>query len=339
MSEISYFQRYSQKENHTTNNTLLILKHFYQSSPLKIQTIFTELLGEEMEIGLLFQQQKKQSNSIPDARISQSAFDIFIETKMGDSLDLNQMNRHIESIKNSKCVNSFLIGLTKLPVEKEAVSSIRDRCNKEGIKFVALTFLDLVNALKEVCQDYEVVLQDILNDYEGYLRSENLLPDGDRIVVVPCGTSMETNCKYKIYFEPSKRPSKFNSRFIGLYHKKRVSFVGEIHTVFVGKYNPIRGRVENSKLEKFENKLEIDEAQKTALEVFQSGVYPPETFQAEEHRFYFVEDFKSTDFVKSSKYGIRGTRIFNLHELLKRDPVDTLTVGQVAEGLKGITFT
>jgi hypothetical protein len=37
MSRVSYFQRFSQRENVATNNTLLLLRYFYQSSPFKIE--------------------------------------------------------------------------------------------------------------------------------------------------------------------------------------------------------------------------------------------------------------------------------------------------------------
>ena len=39
LSRVSHFQRFSQPENHATNNTLLVLRYFYQSSPFKIQRV------------------------------------------------------------------------------------------------------------------------------------------------------------------------------------------------------------------------------------------------------------------------------------------------------------
>jgi hypothetical protein len=42
-------QRFSQCENHATNNTLLILQHFYRTSPFKIQRPQQERFGDGLE--------------------------------------------------------------------------------------------------------------------------------------------------------------------------------------------------------------------------------------------------------------------------------------------------
>ena len=60
MSRVSHFQRFSQPENHATNNTLLVLRHFYQSSPFKIQRVLTSLLETDLSIGLAFEQRFRQ---------------------------------------------------------------------------------------------------------------------------------------------------------------------------------------------------------------------------------------------------------------------------------------
>jgi hypothetical protein len=83
MSQISYFQRFSQPENHATNNTLLVFRYFYQSSPFKIQRALTELVENDLSIGLLFQQQVRGDLSVPDALITQQPLHIYVETKRG----------------------------------------------------------------------------------------------------------------------------------------------------------------------------------------------------------------------------------------------------------------
>jgi hypothetical protein len=52
MSRVSYFQRFSQRENHATNNTLLMLRQFYESSPFKIERVLNSLTDEDLPIGL-----------------------------------------------------------------------------------------------------------------------------------------------------------------------------------------------------------------------------------------------------------------------------------------------
>lgn len=98
MSRVSHFQRFSQPENHATNNTLLLLRYFYQSSPFKIQSVLTSLLEADLSIGLAFEQQVKGDASIPDALITQEQMRIYIETKRGGALDPDQIRRHLKSI-------------------------------------------------------------------------------------------------------------------------------------------------------------------------------------------------------------------------------------------------
>lgn len=46
MANISYFQHYAGKENHVTNNTLLMLRYMYHASPLKLEQVLSDLLEE-----------------------------------------------------------------------------------------------------------------------------------------------------------------------------------------------------------------------------------------------------------------------------------------------------
>lgn len=133
MANISYFQRYSQRENHATNNTLLVMRHFYQVSPQKISEVLSELCEKDLSVGLLFEQQIRSPTSVPDALISQAPLDIYFETKRGGKLDLSQIDRHLDSI-NSNTRNhaqKFLFGLTKAQINDvdrgEILQIIKDK--------------------------------------------------------------------------------------------------------------------------------------------------------------------------------------------------------------------
>jgi hypothetical protein len=98
LSRVSHFHRFSQPENHATNNTLLVLRYFYQSSPFKVQRVLTSLLDTDLSIGLSFEQQVRGDASVPDALIMQEPIRIFIETKRHGTVDSVQIRRHFESI-------------------------------------------------------------------------------------------------------------------------------------------------------------------------------------------------------------------------------------------------
>ena len=98
MTRVSYFQNYANLENHTTNNTLLILRHVYQASPAKLAKILGELLEQEIPIGPSFQQQVRIEESIPDGHISQAGIQLYIETKTAGKLWRDQIERHVRGI-------------------------------------------------------------------------------------------------------------------------------------------------------------------------------------------------------------------------------------------------
>lgn len=66
-------------KNHATNNTLLVLRYFYQSSPFKLERVLNSLLEVELSIGLRFDQQVREASSVPDAVIRQEPLTIVVE--------------------------------------------------------------------------------------------------------------------------------------------------------------------------------------------------------------------------------------------------------------------
>jgi hypothetical protein len=52
MKNVYYFQRYSQRENWATNNTLLLLSRLYQFNRLKFQRAIKEILGQGIELDI-----------------------------------------------------------------------------------------------------------------------------------------------------------------------------------------------------------------------------------------------------------------------------------------------
>ena len=136
MTNISYFQRYSQRENHATNNTLLVMRHFYQVSPQKISEVLSELCETDLSVGLLFEQQVRSPTSVPDALISQAPLDIYFETKREGKLNLSQIDRHLVSInRNSRNhAQKFLFGLTKTQInDVDREKSYKELKKKAGM--------------------------------------------------------------------------------------------------------------------------------------------------------------------------------------------------------------
>lgn len=333
MTRVSYFQRYSQRENHVTNNTLLILRHFYQTSPQKVRDVFSELADADIPIGLTFQQQVKESSSVPDALISQEPLSIYIETKRGAWLDLSQLKRHIDSISGSANdrYTKILFGLTTEPIEKGVREELIRKSKEAKIVFISITFMDLIQSLRNVCKDHEDNLTEVLDDYESYLEDENLLQVGEVLSAFACGISLSENLQYQLYFQPSGWPSKARSKFIGLYGNKTISHVAEISSVVVGYYSNEKDMFIVEKIEKGE----LSEAEECRIVKAGEACTYFGDFAEHSHRYYLFDEVHETNFRKSSPGPMRRLRIFNLADWLDYEKQRIYSAEDVATNLQG----
>ena len=342
MSEINYFQHYSQSENHTTNNTALILRHFYRESTRKLEEVLSSL-DVPLDIGPVFRQQIRSSQSVPDALISQQSFNIFFEVKGGgQGIRDNQIENHIRSIKNDDKLTSqkILFTLTREPIPTDQADRLSDLAKGEGIIFKAITFSELLEALKQFCAPHETELQDILDDYERYIESVGLLPPGEFMHAVSVGISIKENIKFRLYYDPiydnrfKLRPS---SKFIGLYANKCVSYVGRLNAVVAGDLDE-KGEFEVQKVEfpASDYKPTAEELQRITDAINVCSSYFPSV--GEGHRFHLFSEFEETKFHKESKYGIRRSKSFNLPSLFGENKNKEYETAEVAEKLRGCKF-
>jgi len=105
MSRVHYFQRYSQKENVVTNNTLLLFSRLYNHSPTRFEDFLNALSGDgnlTFDVGMQFAQQEGNTkrNSVPDGLITQKSIKVVIETKLHGNYGLSQLSNHLESFQN-----------------------------------------------------------------------------------------------------------------------------------------------------------------------------------------------------------------------------------------------
>lgn len=83
--KIHYFQRYHDKENVATANTMLLLSRLYQYSTGKFfKFLKSEFFPDSFEPELTLQD--KSIDSVPDATITQESFKIVVETEIRDKL-------------------------------------------------------------------------------------------------------------------------------------------------------------------------------------------------------------------------------------------------------------
>lgn len=338
MTQVSYFQRFSQKENTATNNTLLLLKYFYQENPIQFEKAINALADDTtFSIGPQFEQQKPQGNSVPDGLISQEPFEILIETKDGQKLNAGQIKRHLsgDANKPSQGTKRLLIGLTTSPTTQEDFNIFHKMASSYGSTFIAKTFSDIVTSLRESISEQDVHLQNILNDYEQYLFDDDLMPEGDILYGIPCGISMAENVHHKIYFEPAKRWSKSRGKYIGLYSNKCISYLGEPKTILTGIVRGKKFKILGEEL----GKTTPDTIKRIQAAIADCTYFPD--FAKSEHRYYLFDSLEETEYSKTSRGGIWGTRRFDLDIILENKKSGTsknMTLKSVASQLSQLTF-
>jgi hypothetical protein len=333
---VSYFQRYSQRENHVTNNTLLVLRYLYQSDPGKLERVLRELLDDDkIVLGPSFSQQIKGSHSVPDALIAQAPFRLYFETKLSQALDLEQLKRHIESIAPDRArseAETILIGLSTAQMQtndEEAVAAFgRDR----GVMFKSVSFASIADAVQGACAEYESALRAVVLDYADLLSAEGLLyASEDWMLVVPCGTSYAENKQFGVYYDGADRPARSPCRFLGIYKDKRISLIGAIEAVLICKYDAghvlvqevERGASDPSMLERI---IGIVEA---------TSYYD---LRNDALRFYMVDQFEATDLAKVSRGPVRGAQYLQIGPIIGSAGLKSMTTHDLADRLRGKTF-
>lgn len=187
--EISLFSGYDQKENRTTNYCLWVLRETYETSPRLFDRIIQELIGnDDLQVGVKFMQQQRAGESIPDGRIEQMGFTLFLETKNRDWFYWDQIERHLDALLLSPARNKVFIALSNFdsdaPLE-EIQARAAAKCGGE-IQFVAVSFREFLGALETLRE--HLTLGPLIQDFEAYLEESGLLSGWDtRLMMVNCG--------------------------------------------------------------------------------------------------------------------------------------------------------
>lgn len=315
MSEIHYFQRYSQKENVVTNNTLLLFSRLYAFSPVRLNALLSVLLNDTpLEIGVSFFQQMKSSKSIPDAEIVQPSIKILIETKLYSNYDRDQLENHIESFKNEDKRVLVLISPEVPPSVfidgVEGVIREKNESDKSLIEFYCITFEKIIESCEDIIQDFEVELKELINDYREFCSSENLLPTAPYTMrAVTAGRSLEENIEHDIYYCPADR-SYQPHEYMALYNNKAIVAVGKIKAISVVNYNGKKLIVKETTKE-----LTDDEKQRI-IDVIRKARENNGWDISNDHQFFLVEKFFKTLYKKDTKYPLQRTRYFDIKKIL-----------------------
>lgn len=334
MSKISYFQKYGQRENHATNNTMLMLQHVYRLGPHRLGRVLASLLDDpdKLLIGPTFEQQVRGIGSVPDAAILQQPFELWIETKLGDDLDDDQISRHLAHVGDAGRAEGLrvLVGLTRHPLTTDRMAHFKALGRARNVAFVGCTFEDVVDAIRAELHPHEPEQLAILEDYETFLDREGLLlTDARRIAIFPCGVSINENIRFRLYYEPPSRPRK-RSVVIGLYANKAVQEIGRVEAVITCDW--IDGQP------RFIAEVGEDTPLRRAriIEVVEETTYYD--LRKDAVRFYLLSDSAKATIRKVSPGGIMGLRYLDLDDTTLSMVTSGCTMTALATHLAAATF-
>lgn len=321
--KVHYFQRYNQKENVDTSNTMLMLSRFYEYSSDKFFILLNNLILNEddtPELSIELQQSKKGNESIPDAIISQKSFKIVIETKLYNQFNERQLIKHLNQFNNEDI--KVILTLDPRNMKKELLEKFNNYIEKYNennygkipIKHVNITFKDLINAMEETITESDYSIKMILEDYKSYCFDENLIPDSYKWMrAITAGTTLRDNIDLNLYYDSANRGYSEHG-YIGLYNQKSIRAIGKL--VKVVQASNINGKF-YSKTVTGDNATQ-DEINRIKEAMERSKKYGYNIYN-NLHNYFIVEKFIEMDFRKESKNPIIKSKFFNLSDILKTD--------------------
>lgn len=329
--KIHYFQRYHEKENVATANTMLLLSRLYSYSSDKFfRLLKSEFFSDSFEPEIVFNLQEKSVDSVPDATITQEGFKIVVETKMSDWFYSEQLMKHLKSFGDEKY--KVIITLAPELMAKDKMADFERHLkeyNSEQLHKVIhinTTFELLAKAVQNVIDDRDYEMQEVLDDYLNYCYNEGLIPVSDSwkyMRMQLARTTFDFNIKEDMYYDRAERGFRAHD-YLGLYKNKSVRAIGKIcaRITAVETENGIKYKAELGDL--------TEERKAKILLAIQDGDSHGYDLKTVEHRYFFVEKFYETDFQKITPRAPMGTRIFDLSQILETDKIpDTEKLAEI----------
>lgn len=233
--KIHYFQRYHEKENIATANTMLLLSRLYQYSSDKFfRCLKSEFFSDAFEPEIVFNLQEKSVDSIPDATITQESFKIVVETKMSDWFYSDQLMRHLNSFKDEKYKVMITLAPELMAEDKNVAfeQQLKDynAAQAHPVIHINTTFEGIANAIQDVIDDKDYEIQEVLDDYLNYCYNDNLITVSDSwkfMRMQLAGTTFNFNVSEAIYYDNAERGFRAHD-YLSLYKNKSVRAVGKV---------------------------------------------------------------------------------------------------------------
>ncbi len=336
MRGVHMFQRFSQKENVVTNNTLLFMSRLYDYSPNRFQDFLREVLqDDQLTVGIAFHQQVREGKgSIPDGRLGQTSLKVLVETKLSQNYSKEQLLNHMKAFSSEERQYLMLLGPTApkpdLLTEVLKDSAALNRRNGTRVTVWPITFEKLIESYDSVllAQDFE--MKDLVEEFRAFCAESKLLPINPYTMrAVVCSKTLAENMERHVYYDSTARGFREHD-YIGLYADKGIRAIGKISNI-------VHAELDGGNLKVMAKLRPPTEAQlKTIREIIPVAAKNNGYQIATGHNFFLVDRFFETDYRKASKYPIQGPKYFDLREVLGRK--DLPGVEEIARLMRGVQW-
>ena len=329
----NYFQRYSEKENVVTDNTMRFFSIIKENN-FDCFNAFLEKIGiidDKNNLNVNIRVQEKYNNnssSVPDAIIFQSGYEIIIEVKLLNNFTCSQLENHAKHF-NKKLENNVLLTIGKEKMENELRNKVNQLCKTLEIKHINLTFSDIITNMDDIISQNNYgnnKLFEILQDYKNFCSDIDILDTSHcKMYAFTCNITKEINLKYNIYYRPRQNYENFD--YLGLYFDKKIGYIGKV-------VNVVTVKIENGETIINDDNIDLETKNKI-LEVLNNNTLDLKVGST--YNFYIIDKYVPTDFKKVTLNPLWGRKLFDLKEVLNVD-VSELSIEEIAEKLKDKTW-
>ena len=341
MANIHYFQRYHSKENVHTANAFLLINRLYQYKPQYFYSFLETLVEDEqydydfrLNMHLQIKSEHKKGSTIPDAMIVQQGYRLCVEAKIGDWFHIGQVKGHLKSF--DKLDTKYKIFLT-LSNENECrlgneIQELVDGFNKskqlyneDRLIYKHLTFESLIERIESILSDRDYEFEEILSDYRDYCYEQELIDNKYQLMkAYATSHTLEANKRLNLYYR--KSTDNIRADMLGLYFNKKIVAIGKI-------CKTVKASMPDGELKIAEGETVTDDEYNRIKEAIIDSKKYGYNLETVEHNFFLVEKFEDCNFVKTSKRGLFGGKLFDLESSYGIKDIKKKSVKEIADEL------
>ncbi|HEY5391884.1 MAG TPA: hypothetical protein VIJ57_07210 [Hanamia sp.] len=183
--------------------------------------------------------------------------------------------------------------------------------------------------VEEVTDKLDPIFENQIDNSQSYDNNIEIENDADKtLLVLGASQSLKENLKYNIYYDPATRNHNVPFKYIGLYSEKEVAAVGEVMKKVFCDYDEKSKKLIGTNGDDL-NELSKDEYNRIKDIIENTPYYDLKSGM----KFFLVDKFCETEYIKSSNFPLRAKRYFWLDEI--EGFKNNMTSQQLAKFLDG----